>query len=315
MAGWFRTGECEPPHNTLPMLARLQQLLCLALGLLALAWLFGWWAWSPLLALAGLALPAIGYGAVLACEFMLLVRLGGDPAPRPGPAQLLGAWWAEVRCGTQLFFWRQPFRAHAEPDHLPPGARTRGVVFVHGLFCNRAFWAPWMRRARALDIPHAAVNLEPVIGAIDAYVPAIEAAVAKLTQATGQPPVLVCHSLGGLAARAWLRTAPGATSRVAHVVTIASPHAGTWMARLGHGASARQMAQGSDWLAQLALDEAQRPAVPFTCWYSNCDNVVFPVSTAARTGADNRFVPGLPHVALAFDERVVRATLDSVRAG
>lgn len=294
------------------MLARLQQLLCLVLGVLSLTWLLAWWAWSPWLALAGLLLPVAGYGALLACEFALLVRQRHDPAPRPTPAQLLAAWGAELRCGMQVFFWRQPFRAQAEPDHLPRDVRRAGVVFVHGLFCNRAFWAPWMQRARALGLPHVAVNLEPVIGSIDGYAPAIEAAVAQVQRATGIPPVLVCHSMGGLAARAWLRQS-GAAARVARVVTIASPHGGTWMARLGHGASARQMEPDSDWLAQLARDEAAlAAAVPFTCWYSNCDNIVFPVSTAARAGADNRFVPGRPHVALAFDERVLQATLQDL---
>lgn len=290
------------------MLARLQRLLCLLLCLLTLAWVLGWWAWSPWLALAGLALPAAGYGVLLACEFALLMRQHGDPAPRPTPAQLLAAWWAELRCGMPVFFWCQPFREHAQADHLPPGSGQRGVVFIHGLFCNRAFWTPWMRRARALGLPHVAVSLEPVIGSIDAYAPAIDAAVERVWAATGSPPVLVCHSMGGLAARAWLRT-PRAAGRVARVVTIASPHAGTWMARLGHGESARQMRPGSDWLAQLARDEAQAPDVAFTCWYTNCDNMVFPTSTATRAGADNRFLPGLPHVALAFDERVVQETL------
>nr|WP_145549135.1 alpha/beta fold hydrolase [Variovorax boronicumulans] len=295
------------------MLARLQRLLCLLLTALALAWLLGFWSSSPLLALAGLALPVLGYGALLACEFALLARQHDDPAPRPTAAQLLGAWWAELRIGTQVFFWRQPFREHAEPDHMPPGTRQRGVVFVHGLFCNRGFWAPWMRRARALGLPHVAVSLEPVTGSIDAYVPTIDAAVARLIKATGQPPVLVCHSMGGLAARAWLRT-PGAAARVAHVVTIASPHSGTWMARLGHGKNARQMERDSHWLAQLARDETDAAPVPFTCWYSNCDNVVFPVSTAARDGADNRFLPGQAHVALAFHERVVHESLQAVRS-
>jgi pimeloyl-ACP methyl ester carboxylesterase len=294
------------------MLARLQRLLCLLLALLALAWLVGLWRWSPLLALAGLALPAAGYGILLACEFALLARHRADPAPTPGPVQLLAAWWAELRSGTQVFFWRQPFREHAEPDHLPHGAGQRGVVFVHGLFCNRGFWAPWMQRARALGVPCTAVSLEPVTGSIDAYVATIDAAVAQVMAATGQPPVLVCHSMGGLAARAWLRT-PGAADRVAHVVTIASPHSGTWMARLGHGANARQMELASPWLAQLVHDEAHTRSVPFTCWYSNCDNVVFPVSTAMRPGADNRFVPGQAHVALAFHERVVHETLQRVR--
>jgi len=50
----------------------------------------------------------------------------------------------------------------------------------------------------------------------------------------------------------------------------------------------------------------------FVCWYSNCDNVVFPASTATLPGADNRFVPGLPHVGLAFDAAVMRSVLDDI---
>ena len=60
----------------------------------------------------------------------------------------------------------------------------------------------------------------------------------------------------------------------------------------------------------LALE---RPTDPFTCWYSNCDNIVFPASVATLPGADNRFVPGVAHVELAFDERVFEHALDALR--
>ncbi|KQP14197.1 triacylglycerol lipase [Pseudorhodoferax sp. Leaf267] len=290
------------------MIARLQRTICLSLLLSALAWALLFWAWSPALALAGLALPALAYGGILACEFVLLARVRGDPVPRAGTAPLLRAWARELGCGLQVFAWRQPFRAHAEPDQVMPAQGRRGVVFVHGLMCNRGFWAPWMRRAKAVGMPCMAVNLEPVFGAIDDYVPAIETAVARMLAATGQPPVLICHSMGGLAARAWLRTA-GARERVAHVVTIATPHAGTWMARFGQGRNSRQMRVGSGWLQALARGEPEEGRASFTCWYSDCDNIVFPVSTATLQGADNRFVPGEPHVGLAFHPEVMCASL------
>lgn len=293
------------------MLARLQQLLCLVLALPSLGWLWWFWDVSRALAWAGLALPLVGYGLVLACQFMLLRRHGGGPPP--AALKLVRAWWGELRCGVPVFFWRQPFRPQAVADHLPPGTRRRGVVFVHGLVCNRGFWAPWMRRARAMGLPHMAVSLEPVFGSIDDYVGTVDAAVAQLHDATGERPVLVCHSMGGLAARAWLRT-PGAAARVARVVTIASPHAGTWLARMGHGRNAREMQLGSRWLAQLARDEAILPQVPFVCWYSDCDNIVFPVATAALAHADNRCLEGRAHVALAFDAQVMQQTLALVQA-
>lgn len=65
----------------------------------------------------------------------------------------------------------------------------------------------------------------------------------------------------------------------------------------------------SDWLAQLQLDEAVRVLPPFTCWYSNCDNIVFPTSTALLPGADHRLVVGAGHVDLAFRPEVINGTL------
>jgi triacylglycerol esterase/lipase EstA (alpha/beta hydrolase family) len=195
-------------------------------------------------------------------------------------------------------------------DHLDPGGGGRvGVVLVHGFMCNRGFWNAWMQELRERGHAYVAVNLEPVFGSIDTYARAIGEAVDSMTRLTGRPPVLVCHSMGGLAARAWWRSA-GDAQRVAHLVTIATPHGGTWLARLSRRTNGRQMQWRSGWLRQLSQDETQRPLPPTTCWYSSCDNVVFPASTATLPGADNRFVPGQPHVALAFHPDVRRTCLD-----
>jgi len=36
-----------------------------------------------------------------------------------------------------------------------------------------------------------------------------------------------------------------------------------------------------------------------TCYYSHCDNIVFPASRATLEGADNRHLPGVAHVQMA----------------
>jgi pimeloyl-ACP methyl ester carboxylesterase len=182
------------------------------------------------------------------------------------------------------------------------------VVFIHGFMCNRGFWAPWMHELRARGSPHVAVNLEPVFGPIEEYAARIDEAVLRVTECTGRKPMLVCHSMGGLAARSWLLT-PGAASCVERVVTIGSPHRGTWLGRFSNRANGRQMRLGSSWLRQLEQDEAAQARPPWTCWYSNCDNIVFPPSTATLDTADNRFVPGIAHVALAFQPEVMEHTL------
>jgi pimeloyl-ACP methyl ester carboxylesterase len=177
--------------------------------------------------------------------------------------------------------------------------------------CNRGFWTPWLARLRERGHAYVAVNLEPPFGPIDACVHVVEDAVRRMTQATGEPPVLVCHSMGGLVARAWLRTTM--PQRVRHVVTIGSPHRGTWLGRFSGTASGRQMRLDSDWVRALAADPSAHAR--FTCWYSDCDNVVFPPSTATLPGADNRFVPGIAHVELAFHPRVMAHAFALVGAG
>ncbi len=278
------------------MLARLQQFTTLTLLAAALAWA-GWFSARPVLAAAGALFILAGYALFLAVEFVLVgARHRDDPAPPPRAVELVRAWAAEVWHAPQVFCWRQPFRAHAEPDHLPPDAAGhRGVVFVHGFVCNRALWNPWMHRQRAAGVPFAAVNLEPVFGSIDHYPRIVESAVRAVEACTGVPPVIVAHSMGGLAVRAWIDVYQ-ARHRVHRIVTIASPHHGTWLARFAFMSNARQMRIGGTWLKQLASREPSPPGDKFTCFYGHCDNIVFPASTATLQGADNVHLPATAHV-------------------
>jgi triacylglycerol lipase len=292
-------------------LARLQQATTLVLLALSMSWLAWQWARSPVFAIVGALAIFFSYSFFLAAECVMVKFVSkNDPAPAPTWTDLLRAWWAETRVALIVFFWRQPFRWRAQPDLLDPATRgRRGVVLVHGFVCNRGMWNPWMVRLRAEGHPFIAVNLEPIFGSIDEYVDTIDSAVERITQITGMPPLLVCHSMGGLAARAWLRRRHSA-HRVHRVITIGTPHGGTWLGHFGHTINGRQMRLGSEWVRTLAGGDAH---AKFTCWYSNCDNIVFPASTATLPGADNRLVSGAAHVELAFVPQVLAQALDSLR--
>jgi hypothetical protein len=262
------------------MLARLQQAMTLGLVALALGWAVVAWhqghpAWMPV----GALLVVGGYAAFMAMEFVLVAWVhGDDPAPRASAGQLLRAWWGEVTTAPGVFCWRQPFQWDAVPD-VPGRPGQRGIVFIHGFVCNRGLWTPWLRRLQAQGRPFVAVSLEPVFGSIEAYADTIDAAVRTLAQRTGLPPVLVCHSMGGLAARAWLR-------------------------RFGQMPNTRQMRLRSDWVEALAREEPPSRYTHFTCFYGHCDNIVFPASTATLPGADNRHLEGTAHVHMAFHPAV-----------
>jgi triacylglycerol lipase len=298
-----------PRHSSL---ARLLQLSVFTQIAIAAGWAVWRWPVSPLQALAGVAFIVLTGPIVLGIEAVLSAVVSGADArvPAASPMQWLQAWLSESAHLFRAFWWRQPFRWRAVPDHLQARGKGRtGVVFVHGFMCNRGFWNAWMRRLHARGHPFEAVNLEPVFGSIDDYAPTVEEAVRRVEQLTGRPALLVGHSMGGLAARAWWR-AFGRGRTLAGLVTIASPHAGTWMGRFSQRTNGRQMRLHSDWLRELARHEARQPLPPTTCWYSNCDNIVFPSATATLEQADNRFVPGQPHVALAFAPQVLDGCME-----
>jgi triacylglycerol lipase len=205
----------------------------------------------------------------------------------------------EVCAAPRVFCWRQPFFSQRFPDHLPTGAQgRRGVLLVHGFVCNRGLWNPWFEKLMRNDTPFVAVNLEPVFGSIDDTIAIIEAGVRQLEDCTGVPPVVVAHSMGGLALRRWWAE-NGDDGRIHHAITIGTPHHGTWLARFAMSRNTRQMRRHSPWLATLAAREPLGRGARFTCFYSHCDNIVFPPATATLPGADNRHLPGQPHVHMA----------------
>jgi pimeloyl-ACP methyl ester carboxylesterase len=294
-------------------------------------WLLWFLPQHPLWAALGVLVISLGFFGVTGVAFtaLYLFGFGVRPGTRQGPIldatplQLLRAWWGECVVMGQFGMWWAPFRINAQPDFLPAQPTgQRGVVLIHGYVCNRAIWMPWFPRLRQEGHAYVAVSLEPIFTSIDNYVPAIEAAVQAVTLATGLPPVLVCHSMGGLVARAWLRSDPHLSlqnaARIHRIITIGTPHHGTWLGRWNSAyatPNAVQMAQNSPWLQALETAEMQhlpQGYAPFTCFYSHCDNIVFPLETATLAGADNRHVPGVAHVAMAVDDGVINQSFELI---
>jgi len=286
------------------MLARLQILSMGLMTAIALGWAGVWWhLGAPLVALSGVAVVATAFLWVLSLQFVLMALTNrAHHVPREGVAIVLKAWAVEVLTAICVFGWRQPFRSRAVAD-VPGRPGQRGIVFIHGYVCNRGIWNPWLRWCAREGVPCTAVNLEPVFSSLDAYSPIVDRAVREMQASTGLAPLIVCHSMGGLVARHWLATATAASSRAHHIITIGSPHHGTWLARLSRTINSRQMRLRSHWVSTLAAGEARRHAL-FTCFYSHCDNIVFPAEVATLRQADNRRVRGVAHVAMAYHPEV-----------
>ncbi|MET0382056.1 MAG: permease [Burkholderiaceae bacterium] len=286
--------------------AAIRLLLCAGLGLLAALLScgvrYGW----PAAVWAGLCLLVLGHPALLAVEFALAWRanrrVGG---PRDPLGSTFRAWIGEWGASTIAFGWRMAWRSNAFADHLPNGARgLRGVVLVHGYLCNRGVWNAWLARLTELGRAFVAVDLEPVFGDIDGHADAIGRAVRRVEEVTGLAPIVVAHSMGGVAVRAWLRTQHRPAARVARVITIASPHHGTRLARLATSRSARQMRDDGPWLMGLGAAMTAELAATFTCWWSACDQIVYPAPTAELRGGEGRRIRGVAHLALIGREEI-----------
>jgi predicted alpha/beta hydrolase family esterase len=261
----LRHGIRHASHTPMTLAALLRMLVA-TLVLAASAWAVFWWQRGhETLALLGALFIVLPHAPLMALEFALLRRANrDDPVPTPTAGELLRAWAGEVVGAVRVFAWRQPFRSRRYRDHLPPDAAGRR-------------------------------DLQPVFGSIDDYADAVDDAVRRLTEATGRPPLLVGHSMGGLALRAWARKHAG-HARMHGAITVGTPHRGTWLGRFAFSANGVQMRWDSPWLGTLAGAEAKGLFPRFTCFFSHCDNIVFPASTATLAGADNRHLRGQAHV-------------------
>ena len=135
----------------------------------------------------------------------------------------------------------------------------------------------------------------------------------SLTNAGRPPPVVVAHSMGGLAVRRWWAEPQNAT-RIHHLITLATPHHGTWLSRFAMVTNARQMRLQSPWREALEARENRETRARITCYYSVCDNIVVPASSATLDGADNRHLEGVAHVEMA-DAQEPRQQLMRLLAG
>jgi triacylglycerol lipase len=227
-------------------------------------------------------------------------------------SELFNAYALELRYAVLTFGWRQPWRESADADQFDNAQGKRGVLFLHGYFCNRGLWREQMAALRAQGTPHMAITLEPAFGSISAYANAVHEAVEKLHSATGMAPVIVGHSMGGLAARAYVaahsagtpahgaRTPAHGAERVQRIITLGTPHHGTFHAQLGHAQNTAEMQLQSEWLKRNATQLSAEARAKFVCFYSNGDNIVAPFESATLEGAENQRINATGHVSLAF---------------
>ena len=199
----------------------------------------------------------------------------------PRPPRLLPALLFEIVAALALLpFW--PLFAllgrHYRLTLEHRRSNGRPLILLHGYGMNRTNWL-WLGRLLARR------GIGPAYG-VSYFSPfRLERSSARLARfveevATAERAIkvdIVAHSLGGLVARDYIERLGGA-GRVRHLVTIATPHRGTFWGRHAVG-PVRQVLRQRDptWVV------TPPDGVTYTSIWSRCDNLIVP-SDSARLG-------------------------------
>lgn len=278
---------------------------------------------APVAALAiALATPVLIHGATLASGFCGSWLASGRPRPiGPWLGTFLREWPRSMWMTYAMLAWREGFampatRVDGPVDSPAPSAGRGPILLLHGFSCHRGVWsvaAPWLV---ASGRHVTALSIRPSFASIDASVEQVRDAIGLLrgdraeTGGTGDgaPPVhIVGHSMGGLVARAYLRR--HGWDGIGGVVTLGTPHRGTWQARYGFGEAGRQMRRDSDWLRALAAGEPPPPPGRMLVVASRQDNIVSWPAIQTVPGARLVLLTGLGHMAFLFEPRVIHLVL------
>ncbi len=295
-----------------------------ALGLGALLVRLGALASWPLALATGAAAVLLVRVAITANNFVMTARFASvtPDSFRLGMAARVRLFAEEFMATFLHSSW---FMATATArERIYPDSAHPPVLLLHGYGCNSGYWAHLTPLLDAAQISHAALDLEPVLGEIDDYLPLVQRACASLCTKSNVPKVIiVAHSMGGLVARAYLRT--HGAQQVAHVFTLGTPHHGTSLANFGVGKNAAQMrrtnsadAPESGWLRALAAQETPASRALITSLFTHHDNIVAPQTSSQLEGARCIEFGGVGHVAMGRNPRILACLMDeliTVRTG
>lgn len=268
-----------------------------------------------------------------------------DFRPRDGPARLqrqLGVALAELlRPGTYVGAARETFFAlvhaavhplgllsvealqdaleaeravEAIDQRLAPSTAAMPIILLHGYVMNhsaflvmrQALTEAGFRHVRAFNYPQFTHGV-PEVGRM------LQAEVERVLEATGAERCsIVGHSLGGIVARYYAQVL-GGDKTLDTLITLGTPHMGTYTAHFGVGPAAMQMTYQSPFLNELR--RSARPSnVRHISYYSDLDLFVVPAVSAKLTDpvlqATNIRVRDIGHLSMLLSGEVVQSVVD-----
>jgi len=191
--------------------------------------------------------------------------------------------------GYSLLVSKREEIAPGAPDGYPP------IIFVHGLAGNRGnfllmeWYLKLLGRKRSYKI-----HFDAGLGIMD-MAKSLATFISDVKNATGEPRVeIVAHSLGGIIARLAIGEYDLAHS-VKTLITLGTPHRGTYSARYANTGITRDLRPDSDLMKHLAARPLASCVRSVNFW-SRSDLLVIPAESAIMEGAEHVDVTPFTHL-------------------
>ncbi|KGN32902.1 lipase [Knoellia sinensis KCTC 19936] len=183
------------------------------------------------------------------------------------------------------------------------------ILLVHGLIDNRSIFTLLRRGLTRRGFGSIyAMNYSPFTADIRTAAAQLGEEIEAIVRETGYEKIhIVGHSLGGLIARYYV-TRLGGDAHVHTLVTLGTPHHGTYAAYAAPTRLIGQMRPGSGLLRELD-EPAPGCTTRFVCYWSDTDFVILPQGSGALRHPDlsvrNIRLHGVGHISLAVVGDVV----------
>ncbi len=181
-------------------------------------------------------------------------------------------------------------------DGKPP------IIFVHGLGGNRgnfllmAWYMGMMGRSRSYKISFGPGQT------LDEMAAALASFIRKVKKRTEEPQVeIVAHSLGGLTARMAVCEHRAASS-VKTLITLGSPHKGTYSARYGNTSVIKDLRPDSELIKRLNSKPFPKKT-RLVAFFSKNDVFILPPENACLEDAENVEVTPFTHYSYLIDPK------------
>lgn len=188
-------------------------------------------------------------------------------------------------------------------------AERNPVLLIHGIDDTRAVMEPLGRYLEARGWQRFAFDMVPNDGreGFEVLARQVQREVAEIRARTGAAKVdLVGFSLGGMVARVYLQELGGA-AEVERLVTISSPHHGSWTAYLRWNALGEELRPASPIYRRLNANLDSLADVRHTAIWTPFDLMIVPSWSSQLPGARDVRIPVALHPWMLHDARCHQA--------